>query len=153
MRSHTHQRRSGQTVRTILALAGVGLASALLISLMAQYAYPRIDRNREEALRHSLDRVLPEATRFKAIGSPQEPIYRASKDGQLVGYGIVGEGGGYQGVIRVLIGVAPDWESLSGLVILEHLETPGLGAKITSPGFRGQFKDLRLEPAIEGVKN
>jgi len=45
---------------------------------------------------------------------------------------------GYGGSIRVLVGVLPDG-TVQGVEILEHRETPGLGAKIAKDAFRKQF--------------
>jgi len=51
---------------------------------------------------------------------------------------------GYSGDIKFMIGV--DTEGVvTGIEILQHLETPGLGAKIQAEGFREQYKGKSLE--------
>lgn len=73
-------------------------------------------------------------------------IFVARKAGSYAGAAIRSSSDkGYSGVIKVLIGVLPDG-TVSGLEILEQTETPGLGAKITTPEFQGQFKNRAIEP-------
>ena len=50
---------------------------------------------------------------------------------------------GYGGDIEFLVGVDPTGV-ITGIVILKHLETPGLGAKIEDEAFRDQFKGKSL---------
>lgn len=136
-------------IQTAFVLLTVGVFSAVSISYMAQYAYPIIERNHEAALRQAILAVLPPgAERFETIDE-NDKIYRGlNGNGETVGYAFAAEGGGYQGIIKMMIGVSPDMQNLTGIIILENLETPGLGAKITSDEFRSQFKNLSLqEPA------
>lgn len=66
------------------------------------------------------------------------------------------QGGGYSGDIKVLVGVTPEGEvacdagdagdeSYVGLQILQHAETPGLGANMEDEGWRRQFCGHDLE--------
>ncbi len=60
------------------------------------------------------------------------------------------EGGGYSGDIKVLVGITPDGEVACskngwvGVQILQHAETPGLGARMEEEGWRRQFCGHRL---------
>ncbi len=51
---------------------------------------------------------------------------------------------GYGGDINLMLGVLPGGE-ISGIKIIEHHETPGLGAKITNEKFYQQFSGKTLE--------
>lgn len=65
------------------------------------------------------------------------------------------QGGGYSGNIKVLVGFTPDGEvacnsgdggeRFVGLQILQHAETPGLGANMEDEGWRRQFCGHDLE--------
>lgn len=50
---------------------------------------------------------------------------------------------GYGGTIDIMLGVTPDG-TITGVQVLSHSETPGLGAKITEDNFCGQFKSKNL---------
>jgi len=76
-------------------------------------------------------------------------IYRGRKDGAITGAAfVVTAPDGYSGDIEFMIGV--DGEGvMQGLMVLKHLETPGLGAKIETDDFRGQYKGKSLtDPEI-----
>ena len=78
--------------------------------------------------------------------------YRGRKEGEIVGvaFAIIAPNG-YSGEIKVMVGV--DKEGVvQGVQILDHRETPGLGAKIETAGFRDQYKGKSLaDPEVWDV--
>jgi len=62
------------------------------------------------------------------------------KGGQVVAYALPFEGQGFWAPIRGVIGTAADKRTVTGIAFYEQAETPGLGAEITQPAFRDQFK-------------
>ena len=52
------------------------------------------------------------------------------------------EGNGFQGKVRLIVGVNKVVDKLVGLKVLEQVETPGLGTKVTEAPFTDQFKNL-----------
>jgi len=59
-------------------------------------------------------------------------VYLARRGGVLVGRAfLVTAPDGYGGPIEIMMGVSPE-ERITGIEIVSHAETPGLGAKITS---------------------
>lgn len=50
---------------------------------------------------------------------------------------------GFSGRISLMVGFLPDG-AISGIEVLEHKETPGLGTKMTLTSFRDQFKGLKI---------
>jgi electron transport complex protein RnfG len=72
-------------------------------------------------------------------------VFRGRKDGTVTGAAFsLTAPDGYSGDIVFMIGV--DGEGvMQGLMVLNHLETPGLGAKIESADFTGQYKGKSLE--------
>lgn len=142
-----------KTFKTILVLVTIGVISSVSISFMARYAYPIIEENRKKALQDAILNILPEAMRYVTIDKKNK-IYRGlTRDDQIAGYAFVGEGGGYQGIIKIMIGVSPDWKRLKGIIVLESIETPGLGANIMTEEFRRQFENLPVHKPIELVRN
>lgn len=53
-------------------------------------------------------------------------------------------GTGYGGPIEAMVAVADDMNTVAGLTVLSHGETPGLGARITEPAWRQQFSGKRI---------
>jgi electron transport complex protein RnfG len=58
---------------------------------------------------------------------------------------------GYGGTIEVLLGVAANG-TITGVQILDHSETPGLGAKVTEENFLHQFKGKNLSSTKWALK-
>jgi len=140
-------------LKSTITLVTIAIISALSIALMAQYAYPRIDTHRVEALKKAIFIVLPDAQRYEVIDE-NVGLYRGmAANGKIVGYAFVGQGTGYQGAITIMIGASPDWATLQGITVLANVETPGLGSKIGDVEFGRQFAGLPLSLPIEYILN
>ncbi|MBS0000170.1 MAG: RnfABCDGE type electron transport complex subunit G [Cyclobacteriaceae bacterium] len=89
-----------------------------------------------------------------ASGEDSLEVYPALKNGELEGVAIRSfSKNGYSGLIWVMVGIKPDG-TLQDVVVIEHKETPGLGSKMSDPGFKGQFKGLNpSETTIEVKKD
>jgi electron transport complex protein RnfG len=78
-------------------------------------------------------------------GKPVELVVFPAKKGgetQAVAYSAAAKG--YHDLIEVMVGVDPEG-TLTGISIMTHTETPGLGARIVEPEFTDQFAGLDLE--------
>jgi electron transport complex protein RnfG len=71
-------------------------------------------------------------------------VYLGRQEDTITGVAFPVFGEGYGGLIHIMVGINIKGE-ISGIKVLEHLETPGLGAKIEEPSFTDQFKDKSLE--------
>ncbi len=137
----------------IIVLTVVCLFSGLSLVYMNQYAEPLIKINNEKATQEAIFKVLPNVTEVEAIAHDEMEIFKGfNEEGGLVGYAFVAQGSGYQGVIKIMAGIDAGLNKLTGIDILESVETPGLGAKITETDFREQFKEVIVAPAIIYVK-
>jgi electron transport complex protein RnfG len=67
------------------------------------------------------------------------PVFQVTDQGQPAGWVLKAAGQGYAGSIELLLGLNPSGSTISGLFVLEQVETPGLGNKITSPTWLNQF--------------
>ncbi len=142
--------------RMVVALGSIGVMAAIMLVMTYLGTLPAIERNRAEALEQAIFEVVPGAAarrgfevrdgRLIPAGDPPvPPLYYAAygPDGGLVGVAIPAEGQGFQDVLRVLYGYAPECQCIVGFKVLESKETPGLGDKIeTDPVFRANFVAL-----------
>lgn len=81
-------------------------------------------------------------------GEPiEKQIFPAKKGGQIVAVAYNSTQTGYHGEIDLMVGVTPDGK-LTGVSIMTHTETPGLGARITEEQFTKQFQGLSGEIAL-----
>ena len=66
-------------------------------------------------------------------------IYPAKKNGEILGYAVnTYTTKGFSGNISLIAGFKTDG-TIVNISVLEHKETPGLGSKMTDPGFSDQF--------------
>jgi electron transport complex protein RnfG len=121
----------------VLALICVGASAALAFT----YAWtnPLILKHEVKERNEALHKVLPEARTFKEQRKGEQIYYLAMRDGNQVGIGFITIGKGYGGDIKLIIGVDGEGK-ITGLEVLSHLESPGLGARITEDWFKAQFK-------------
>ena len=78
-------------------------------------------------------------------GNPVEVVvFPAKKGGKTEAIAYSAAAKGYHDLIEVMIGVGPDGK-LTGISIMTHTETPGLGARIVEPEFTDQFAGLDLD--------
>jgi len=88
--------------------------------------------------------VIPVGTDKK--GKPVKLIvFPAKKDGKTFAVAFESAAGGYHGDIGVMVGVDINSKKLSGISIVSHTETPGLGARIIEPNFTDSFKGKSLD--------
>jgi len=82
-------------------------------------------------------------------GSPRK-LYQGKHDGKVGAIAFASVGEGYGGYITIMMGVKLAGE-LTGIEILEHLETPGLGANIEKAEiFKNQFVGKSPKGSPEG---
>lgn len=163
-------RGEASPARLVLTLSVAGLCSGLVLVGIYLVTLPRIERNRAEALRAAIFRVLPGTERVEAyvvedgrlsrfeseegklpLGDAVYAGYRG--DGSLVGYAVPADGPGFMDTIKLLYGYDPGRGVVVGMQVLESRETPGLGDKIVAdPQFHENFKALVVEPSIVPVK-
>lgn len=153
-------------------LISVGVLSSLVLAATYTFTQPRIEQNKRDELQEAIFVVLPDAkdcertenNECKNIGTDEFRVYTGlGENKELIGYAFVAEGSGFQGTIRMIVGIEDDLDTLFGMKVLEQVETPGLGAKIAEEtpkdDFFEQFANLGLNmiaftskktPATEG---
>ena len=142
--------RLGITLAIYSAAACVGLA--FVYAGTAKIIAQRQLADQEAALRE----LFPDADSFRAVadivipdplpGSPKVSIdgeegnpentgaFAALKNGRAIGVALRTSRFSYGGAIKLLVGVDTDGR-ISGVKILEHSDTPGLGANAASPTY------------------
>lgn len=126
-----------------LLLAMFALLGVLLLDMTNEYTRERIVENERNALMRQLMEVIDPAShdndlindRIELPGEwfhSRQPVtvYRARLQGKPgAALFVTSTDKGYQGTIRMVVGVRTD-KSISGVRVVQHNETPGLGDKI-----------------------
>jgi Na+-translocating ferredoxin:NAD+ oxidoreductase subunit G len=134
------------------------LLATLILAVTYRITKPKIDEEFKKEEHEALKAILPEADVFHEKSIDGIDYFEAMDEGKVRGYCVRVTGTGYSGYIRMLVGVNTEGV-IEGVEILEHYETPGLGAKIDEikrgekdPWFLRQFKGKKAE-TIEVKKN
>lgn len=95
--------------------------------------------------------VLPEAKYFEEAPDGSHTIGLDAEGGVAVGYVFEASAKGYGGDVSVMTGINTEGK-ITGVVILSHEETPGLGANAEKEDFRAQFLQDVPPDGLELVK-
>lgn len=135
------------------ALVMVAMVCALILALVYKQTSPIIEEQKQLLLERSLKEVLLADKYTKH----EEDIvyYEAIKgDGRIAGWCLPISSKGYGGSIQILAGVDTSGK-VTGVKVLEHKETPGLGSKIVEKSakeseapFLKQFKQKKVSEIV-----
>jgi len=152
-----------------LILAIFAAAACVMLAFVYTGTASIIARRQQADLKAALKDIFPEADSFKlakGIESPDtavtiEAAYTAIRGGKPVGAALRLTRASYGGPIKIMAGVSIDG-TVTGVKIMEHSDTPGLGANAASPQyfvnkaqgitFYGQFAGKSVNDPFE-VKN
>lgn len=130
-----------EIIRVGFVLFVITALSALLLAFANQKTAPLIKENNRIKTENSMRTVLCDADSFEKLDFEGEGVvetYAAKAGADVVGVCVVTEANGYGGAIRVVTGVSAD-NKVTGIDILSHGETPGLGANATGDSFKSQY--------------
>ena len=89
-------------------------------------------------------------------GKKEKELFVYYKDEELQGIGFIATRLGYgfnkAADISLFICVDPDLETVKGIEVLDHAETPGLGGRMTEEKFKKQFVGKKLKPKLSIVR-
>lgn len=120
------------------------LVATLLLGLTNEATAPIIEQLAIETEIKSRQTVFADAASFgeaKISDDGTSVVTALDENGAVIGHVVVNTAKGYGGDISVMTGVDTDGK-VTGVNILSHSETAGLGAKATEESFRNQFTGL-----------
>ena len=126
------------------------LIATLLLGLTNEVTAPIIEKLAVETEIKSRQTVFADAASFgeaKISDDGTSVVAALDKSGATIGYVVVNTAKGYGGDISVMTGVDIDGK-VTGVNILSHAETAGLGAKATEASFRDKFVGLVSDIAV-----
>lgn len=95
--------------------------------------------------------VTPGFERLQTLQNEDGVSYYVACDsvGDAVAYVVNASSVGFGGTLRMMVGFLPDG-TIYDTAVLEHSETPGLGAKCTDEAFAGQFR--KFDPSVRKLQ-
>lgn len=150
------------SLKMVIVLTLIATISGAMLSSWDNFTMPRIQEHRQRELIAAISDVLPEHDHYDEVVVRELTLYVGKNEGnEPLGIAFQATGSGFQGKISMMVGVEPDFSKLTGITILEQIETPGLGTKIVEDRsnkvnpfwFSDQFRSVHTYPEITVVKN
>ncbi len=144
----------GSFLKESWLMIAVSVFSGLAVAAVYNVEKPRIEQNARDFLSRSVLDVVPGgATVEPAVLDGLSGIHKVfDTSHHFVGWGVEAEGAGFQGLIKLVIGLDPAAQHVTGIQVVASDETPGLGANIKSDTWRSQFGGKPVAEPLEVVK-
>ena len=145
-----HVLKSGFSLFTIAAIV------TLLIAMVHERTLEPIAQKIQKTQERTMKEVLSQASDFAEISAAKTgsivKIFEGYSRGMLVGYVIELAPQGYSGAINMMVGISKTNNMITGMRIIKHSETPGLGALAVKENFYRQY-DFKKPVPLRVVKN
>ena len=167
-------KKEGGIVQLVVVLGLITFICALLLGVINGVTADKIAQNAVETRDAAMAEIIPDAefedmnTALSAdevaaagvtlpagrTAAQIDGVYKATKDGEEVGYCVQVEPKGFGGNLTMIVGINADG-TVAGAKVTSHAETPGLGAKSQADPnwitqFAGQTADGQLKVAKDG---
>ena len=141
-----------------LVLLVISVVVALLLAFTNTVTKDKIAENTLKEQNAAKQEVLSDATYFSKVeNAPENEIVKAvfegkNSNGDLVGWCVNATPYGYGGALDLMVGILPDG-TISGIVVVSHSETAGLGAKAQDPAFYEKFLGKAADGGLAVIKS
>jgi electron transport complex protein RnfG len=123
-------------------LAVFAAAACVMLAFVYTGTSAIIEKRQQADLEAALKELFPGADSFRPVDGIKSPdntvsvesAYEALKNGSSAGAALRLSRASYGGPIKVMVGVSAEG-TITGVKIMEHSDTPGLGANAASPSY------------------
>ena len=134
----------GGTLFAVTAVTGI------ILGFVEHYTSQAIRQVELAAKNEAFKNVMPIAQTFEAVDPVADDfvidtVKGKDESGSLAGWCLTVETKSYGGPLQFIAGITKDG-TCKAINILNHSDTPGLGARATEPEFYGQFTDKTTLP-------
>jgi electron transport complex protein RnfG len=132
-----------------ITLFVICLVATALLGITNAVTAPTIDKLAKQKEIDTRKEVFAQAVDFgEKVSDEFNMVPALDQNNNVIGYVVVTSAKGYGGNVEVMTGVTVDGK-VTGISILSHSETPGLGAKAkTDDGWRAQFVDKIMDITV-----
>lgn len=162
----------GKAFKMMLALVAIIVVSSGVLELAYFGTLATVERNQLITIQKSVLGVLDFDTdedglddRFQELIETREflqadgrtlRVWIGRQNDQTTGYAVRLTGGGFQGIIDIVVGFTPDLNQTTGFEVIQSGETPGLGDEMRTCKpeycFKEEFEGMSTEPQVEFIK-
>ena len=146
-----------EIIKMVIVLTILCCFSGVVLAYLSSSTKERIDNQVLEFVKGPAVRTIFEGAENNPItdrfilkdGDVERTVFVAFYDGEPRGVALETFGKGYGGDVGLMVGIDLQEDTLMGVGVTTHAETPGMGAKAKSdPAFVEQFKDLPLDKSV-----
>ncbi|MBQ3136810.1 MAG: RnfABCDGE type electron transport complex subunit G [Clostridia bacterium] len=141
-------------IPTVALLVICFIATALL-AFTNSITVEKIALNAVETENASRNVVLPDGASYSEVTKAENGVTYCTgydKIGNEIGYVFTAGAKGYGGTVSVMVGLDKEG-TVTGIEILSHSETPGLGANAVKDDFKGRFTGKSGILTVDKVSN
>jgi len=121
-------------ISVLFVACGLAAGSLAVVNAVTKEPISTLAKREREA---ALKEVFPDADEFR--NAVPDRVWEAFRNGEKAGHVFLTQAQGYSGPITLMFGT-DSTGAVTGLRVLSHTETPGLGAKVATAQFRDQFR-------------
>ena len=146
-----------EITRMIVVLTAISVVSGLVLSFVDRYTKEPIEYQRLKFIKgpavlavlsgydnDPIKEYKKNVVLGKKDGKPiVKTLFPGRKNGKLTGVAFEVTGQGYHGSIGIMVGIDLINDTLTGMRVMTHSETPGLGARAVERSFYEQFSGLK----------
>ena len=137
-------------IKPALSLFIIAAIITALLALVRDLTDEPIKTQRRNTMERTMRAVLPDASDFTeisaAISGSMVRVFEGTNRNETIGFVIELAPVGYAGEINMMVGISKITETITGMRILRHSETPGLGALAVKENFYSKFDGRGLVP-------
>ncbi|MEE4355526.1 MAG: RnfABCDGE type electron transport complex subunit G [Desulfococcaceae bacterium] len=152
----------GDMIKMVVVLTVLSAFSGGLLAAVRDNTKDKIENQQLQFVKGPAIRSIfegasndPIADRFKIKdGELERSFFVAVIDGKAKAVAFESYGKGYGGDVGLMVGINLEDDSILGVGVTTHAETPGLGAKAKDdPGFSAQFKGMTIMEPVKVTKD
>lgn len=150
-----------QYIKMVVVLTGIAAVCGFLLSTVKQVTAVRIEEQIlvnvklpavKTVLESSTNDLIQDRQTIK-IDERDQVVFVGKKGGKPWAIAFESKGTGFGGDIGVMVGFDVEKDILTGIGILTHQETPGLGARISEATFTDNFKNRPITAVFKVKKD
>ena len=142
-----------EKIKAVVSLTLICFFVSSAVAFSYKITKPYIERSANEAAYKAMESVLPEVQKFEDIDVSEETLskynctfIKRAENSKAIAMQI--EERGYQSGLIVMIGVDEDGK-ISGVSVVQHAETEGIGTRAMSEEYLNQYKNKRNTTEIQ----
>jgi electron transport complex protein RnfG len=137
-------------LKPALTLFIISVFTIAALSAVYTFTLEPIAAQKSKAQQAAMAEVLSKADEYRVktvqTSGSIVNVYEGISGGRVVGYVVELSKDGYGGKIDMMVGISAAEEKLTGMRVVKHSETPGLGALIVRENFYRKFDGRPLSP-------